>query len=66
MGGVLLASYGNQVFSQMPTGMIMNVSIPLIFLSPLYDKIIAEEKEEQREKEAIKILKDGEELKINY
>jgi hypothetical protein len=66
MGGVLLASYGNQVFSQMPTGMIMNVSIPLIFLAPLYDKIIAEEKEAQREKEAIKILKDGEELKINY
>ncbi len=42
--GVLLASYGNQVFSQMPTGMIMNIAIPLIFLSPLYDRML-EEKE---------------------
>jgi hypothetical protein len=35
--GVLFASYGNQIFSQMPTGMIMNIAIPLIFLSPLYE-----------------------------
>jgi hypothetical protein len=39
-GGVLLASYGNQVFSQMPTGMVMNLALPLIFMAPLYDKII--------------------------
>ena len=38
IGGVLLSSYGNQVFGQMPTGMIMNVLIPFVFLSPLYEK----------------------------
>ena len=32
--GVLFASYGNQVYSQMPTGIIMSIFIPLIFLSP--------------------------------
>lgn len=32
--GVLLASYGNQVFGQMPTGIIMNMAIPMIFLIP--------------------------------
>lgn len=38
IGGVLLASYGNQVFGQMPTGMIMNLAIPFIFMAPLYEK----------------------------
>jgi hypothetical protein len=38
--GVLAASYGNQVFSQMPTGVIMSISIGLMFLSPHYDKYI--------------------------
>jgi O-antigen ligase len=30
--GVLFSSYGNQVFGQMPTGMIMNMAIPFLFL----------------------------------
>lgn len=38
VGGVLLSSYGNQVFGQMPTGMIMNIAIPLIFISTKFDK----------------------------
>ncbi len=46
-GGVLLASYGNQVFSQMPTGMIMNLALPLLFMAPLYDKMIEREKNKQ-------------------
>lgn len=33
MCGVMMASYGNQVFSQMPTGMLMGVLIPLIFIA---------------------------------
>lgn len=37
VGGVLLSSYGNQVFGQMPTGMIMNMAIPMIILAPIYD-----------------------------
>lgn len=44
--GILVASYGNQVYSQFPTGIIMAIAIPLICMSPMYDKIIAEEKEE--------------------
>ncbi|WP_421978765.1 O-antigen ligase family protein [Roseivirga seohaensis] len=30
--GVLFSSYGNQVFGQMPTGMVMNMAIPFLFL----------------------------------
>jgi len=36
--GVLAASYGNQVFSQMPTGVIMSISIGLLFLMPHFDQ----------------------------
>lgn len=36
--GVLFASYGNQVFSQMPTGFIMSMGIAFLFLIPTYDK----------------------------
>ena len=42
--GVLFASYGNQVFSQMPTGMIMSMGIALLFLIPEYDKALNESK----------------------
>lgn len=38
MAGIMFASYGNQVYSQLPTGIIMGISIPLIFLAPHYDK----------------------------
>jgi hypothetical protein len=41
--GVLFCSYGNQVFSQMPTGMIMNMCIPLLFLAPYYDQLLTEQ-----------------------
>ncbi len=44
MCGVMLSSYGNQVYSQMPTGMVMALAIPLIFLAPQYDHQIEEEK----------------------
>lgn len=40
-GGVLLASYGNQVYSQFPTGIIMPIALPLIFLSPHFDRQVA-------------------------
>lgn len=32
--GVVFASYGNQVFGQMPTGIIMNLAVPFLFLIP--------------------------------
>ncbi len=34
--GVVFSSYGNQVFGQMPTGMIMNLAIPFLFLIPTW------------------------------
>jgi len=40
LGGVLLSSYGNQVFGQMPTGMVVGIIIPLIALAPYYDKLL--------------------------
>lgn len=36
--GVVFSSYGNQVFGQMPTGMIMNLAIPFLFLIPQWTK----------------------------
>ncbi len=35
--GILGSSYGNQVFGQMPTGMIMNLFIPILFISKKID-----------------------------
>ncbi|MFC3879993.1 O-antigen ligase family protein [Algoriphagus namhaensis] len=36
--GVVFSSYGNQVFGQMPTGMVMNLAIPFLFLIPEWSK----------------------------
>lgn len=38
MCGIFLSSYGNQVFSQTPTGIIMYIAIPIIFMAPQWDK----------------------------
>lgn len=38
MAGIMLASYGNGVFGQMPTGMIMYVSMVFMFISPKIDQ----------------------------
>ncbi|MEM1215325.1 MAG: O-antigen ligase family protein [Bacteroidota bacterium] len=40
--GVLLANYGNQVFLQFPTGIIMAVGLPIIFLAPYYEQQLLE------------------------
>lgn len=37
MCGIFLASFGNQVFSQTPTGIILYIAIPMIFMSPEWD-----------------------------
>jgi hypothetical protein len=39
MAGIMAASYGNGVFGQMPTGILMYVGLVFIFLSPEIDKI---------------------------
>lgn len=38
IAGVILASYGNQVFGQMPTGPVMNMMIPFLFLLTRFKK----------------------------
>ncbi|MBL7815574.1 MAG: O-antigen ligase family protein [Saprospiraceae bacterium] len=37
MCGVMMSSYGNQVYSQMPTGILMGIAIPLIFIAKRFD-----------------------------
>ena len=39
MAGIMMASYGNGVFGQMPTGMLMYVSMVFIFISPKLDQL---------------------------
>lgn len=38
MAGIMLASYGNGVFGQMPTGILMYAGMVFIFISPQLDK----------------------------
>jgi O-antigen ligase len=39
MAGIMMASYGNGVFGQMPTGMLMYVSMVFMFVSPKIDQL---------------------------
>ncbi len=38
MAGIMMASYGNGVFGQMPTGILMYVTMVFMFISPQLDK----------------------------
>ena len=40
MVGIMMASYGNGVFGQMPTGILMYVSMVFMFISPKMDQLI--------------------------
>ncbi len=40
--GIVAASYGNSILGQMPTGLMMYMSIAFIFMGPLYQKEIDE------------------------
>ncbi|SFU46630.1 hypothetical protein SAMN05216480_104138 [Pustulibacterium marinum] len=44
MAGIMAASYGNGVFGQFPTGILMYMGMAFIFLAPRWDKKIQEEK----------------------
>lgn len=44
MAGIMAASYGNGVFGQFPTGMLMYIGMVFIFLAPKWDKKLQEEK----------------------
>lgn len=45
MAGIMLASYGNGVFGQFPTGILMYAGMVFMFLAPKWDKTIMQEKE---------------------
>lgn len=40
MAGIMMASYGNGVFGQMPTGILMYVTMVFMFISPKIDKTL--------------------------
>ncbi len=46
--GIVLASFGNQVFGQVPTGPILFIAVPLIAMGPEYDKILMEQEEKKK------------------
>jgi hypothetical protein len=48
MAGIMLASYGNGVFGQFPTGILMYVGMVFIFLAPKWDeKLVTKEYQKQ-------------------
>lgn len=56
MAGIMMASYGNGVFGQFPTGILMYVGMVFIFLSPKWDRkkaleegLVKEENENDKE-----------------
>ncbi len=40
--GIMVSAYGNEILGQLPTGIIIYMSMAFIFMSPIYDKEIAE------------------------
>ncbi|WP_431126009.1 hypothetical protein [Flagellimonas flava] len=52
MAGIMLASYGNGVFGQFPTCILMYTGMIFIFISPKLDKEILEEKEAELQLQA--------------
>ena len=49
MAGIMAASYGNSVFGQFPTGILMYISMVFIFMSPKWDKQIQLHNSENKE-----------------
>lgn len=45
IGGVIIASYGNQILGQMPTGIIICIALPVIWLAPVYDEELMKKEE---------------------
>lgn len=44
MAGIMMASYGNGVFGQMPTGILMYITMVFMFLSPKIDETLINHK----------------------
>ena len=55
IAGIVVASYANEIFGQIPTGVIMYMSMSFIFLAPSYDRELAEQRRlEEGKKRAAK------------
>ncbi|MEG1982229.1 MAG: O-antigen ligase family protein [Alistipes sp.] len=48
--GTVIASYANEIFGQIPTGVIMYMSMAFIFLAPSYDRELADKAEVESQK----------------
>ena len=57
--GIMGASYGNAVLGQMPTGIIIYISMALLFMAPEFDRMIEEKKGEQKDKLVIESAKNS-------
>lgn len=51
--GIVVASFGNQVFGQVPTGSVLFVSLPLIAMGPLFDRQLEEKRDQASRSETI-------------
>ena len=47
--GIMVSAYGNEILGQLPTGIIIYMCAAFIFISPSYDKEIAERRHERDE-----------------
>jgi hypothetical protein len=47
--GVLMASYGNQVYAQTPTSILCPIALVMVFKAPYFDNLIAERRQTQSE-----------------
>ena len=61
MAGIMLASYGNGVFGQFPTGILMYMGMVFIFLSPKWDRL-----KSLKEGQNIEELEGDKEIKTLY
>jgi len=44
LAGIMAASYGNSVFGQFPTAILLYISMVFIFIAPIWDKKIQKDK----------------------
>jgi len=44
IAGIAVASYANEIFGQIPTGVIMYMSMSFVFMAPSYDRELAEQR----------------------
>ena len=56
LAGIMAASYGNGVFGQFPTGVLMYVTMVFIFLAPRWNQKLQQQKEQEQENYSLKTI----------